>query len=380
MFLTILLFCSCFIGSLWGMKEMGAKWDFEDYQRGLESIKLPAGVKTEYSGGWQFFTLEDCDELNLVKEKGSVDSKFFKNQSLYDYAYYYGKEKGELSSFYKLIHKAFPSGHYLLWAVFGRNFKNRDIKMLSKFFLPEKLKSIETEDDKSVYAENDLLKQEIVDGCAYRYKIHLQVQKEFICDVVKVLLRLIENKELKHVCKFKVTFFPDRERHKNGDQAIPMIALYPVLLPGDKEFKNKYLRSIIKTLITKLAKYKDKALNPNKVKPRWNKRITNLIWIAGGDGDDKKVAYEWLKDVRSDKFRNKLLEKMNKVYTEDMAFFKGYEYEHAPVEEKEEPLPRTPEELGETLKRLMKESLGASREERKRIEERIDKIIDSLTR
>ncbi|MFH0898180.1 MAG: hypothetical protein V1855_01235, partial [bacterium] len=171
----------------------------------------------------------------------------------------------------------------------------------------------------------EALKQEALEGMAYRYKIHLQIKPEYLESFVKDFAefsatspqcRCIEQLKVAPQIKRGLNYF-----NKDGSEpkdAMPIIVIYVMLLPGTKEEKNKILNEIVHAIIQRYENVEDGI--ELKIGPRFNRQIHKFVWIAGGDGDDKKV-FKPLVD------KNEL---RNLVYTDDYAFFKGYEFEYKP--------------------------------------------------
>ncbi|MFH0898647.1 MAG: hypothetical protein V1855_03645 [bacterium] len=160
--------------------------------------------------------------------------------------------------------------------------------------------------------------QEIVDGLACRYKIHLQVKPQYLASVVKKLLPQLSRDEFKHIYNFKVTtkFIYGLNYYKKDnsspEHASPIIALYVALLPGTKEEKNIILNELIHNLekIFNTATQKI-AL---QIHPRFNLKINDLIYIAGGEGWNKQL---YLSE-----------ENIKQWFSENLVFFKGHEFEY----------------------------------------------------
>jgi hypothetical protein len=53
-----------------------------------------------------------------------------------------------------------------------------------------------------------------------------------------------------------------------------------------------------------------------------------LIYIAGGNGDDKNKYVAAMKEIKEKKIKPTEGVQEDQLYTDDYAFIKGYEYEH----------------------------------------------------
>jgi len=183
-------------------------------------------------------------------------------------------------------------------------------------------------DDKKAYFKG--LKQEVLNGAAHRYKIHLQIKPEYYASFMNDFITFIKtNSHLRNIAHFKFTnsFKPGenyyKKRRKAPKNAIPIIVLYVCLLPGTKDQKNDLLQEIIQAIIDRYEDYLDEAHLP--IKPRFNRHIKGFIYLAGGDGDDKEELYIRRNEIRSRGYRFSKIKKS--IYTKDWAFFRGYEYD-----------------------------------------------------
>jgi len=211
----------------------------------------------------------------------------------------------------------------------------------------------------------DTFRKEAIAVLAHQYKIHLQVRQEYIVALVQDLLELIAGtKELNsYVVTFKIARYYQKGIHLPLDdqdtefEQIPVIVLYIALIPGDKNKKQAILDSIVAPLVKRYGKIAgDIALKDNKgeaIQPRFNHKINDLIWIAGGNGDDK-LWYQYY--ITSKKLKNTL-------FTDDYSFFKGYEYS-VPSQEPVSLLSNTLQLLTEKLT-LLAEALSGKKEKKK---------------
>jgi len=181
-------------------------------------------------------------------------------------------------------------------------------------------------DDKYVCPEsfNDI-KQKIIACIGAVYKIHFQVSKKYFVSFVNNLMQLFidstsdETSPLHDVKAFKVI---EKYSRKNfGEQALPTIVMYVRPLYESLDQRSVILNNLINLFVDRYqhvaARIALRDENGNVVPPRFSARINDLIWIAGGNGDDK-AQYEYL-------IKEGLIDE-NIIYTNDFSFVRGYEY------------------------------------------------------
>lgn len=171
-------------------------------------------------------------------------------------------------------------------------------------------------------------KQAVIDQ-ATTYKIHLQINQKYLFDFVRALLVELDKPIFENIGQFKFTykFTPDRHELKaHGGQALPIIVLYVTPLKSLLDLKKRdyILDSIISEIIKLVTKFCTQ--KPNKIKiqdlawpviPRFNKKIIDGIYIAGGDADRKNSngsTIAWIP-------YNGIVK-----YSNDLCFVYGYEY------------------------------------------------------
>ncbi|MFC1842753.1 hypothetical protein ACFLYU_03800 [Candidatus Dependentiae bacterium] len=161
------------------------------------------------------------------------------------------------------------------------------------------------------------IQKEGIGAMGWRYKIHLQVKEEYLNSFVKDFTNFVlKDERCKYIFEFK---YPRKVGgiYKEKKNAMPMVVVYVSLLPGSKKEKNKILKPIVDAIVERYAHVSKKI--DLKIPPRYSRKIKDFIYIAGGDGDDKKY-YLWL--IEEDKL------KRNLIYTKDYVFFKGYEFDY----------------------------------------------------
>ena len=253
--------------------------------------------------------------------------------------------------------------------------KTIDDQSLNNWLIPA-LNRLSKEDNKYSASAWNLetkkqIKKEIIQALAAEWKIHLQVKREYLLSFVYDLLKLLNNdEELKdNIPLFKVTNEPfgfntyipnpigpyqDIEKYdfKNKNprfQKIPTIVLYLKkikLEPNEQEKLKHYLDPIIKKLVdrykyvdAKIALHYDEidprrnnpeeknvvlrfpAPDPRNNSPRFNQRITDLIHITGGDGTFK---FNKLLSIPKPEYLE------TELFTDDLSYFRGYEYKYTP--------------------------------------------------
>jgi hypothetical protein len=170
---------------------------------------------------------------------------------------------------------------------------------------------------------------------ALSYKIHLQIHPDYLVDFIIDFSFFI--KTICDIYAYKV--FRGNFFDVYGGKHLPVIVIYPYLIPGTKKERNKILRKIILTIQERYGKVASRIglryehgmksdYHKENVCPRYNMKIDDLIYIAGGNGDEKKRSYSTDEQAQQDGWSNK-----------DKYFFKGFEYEHeASTEQKTEEL------------------------------------------
>ena len=69
-------------------------------------------------------------------------------------------------------------------------------------------------------------------------------------------------------------------RKWRNSQPLATVVIYPRFIKGSKKEKNDFLRPIVHGILKRYEKVSD--LISLKVAPRFNMKITDLVWIAGG--------------------------------------------------------------------------------------------------
>jgi hypothetical protein len=193
-------------------------------------------------------------------------------------------------------------------------------------------------------------------GCLY--KVHLQVQPEYIMSFALDFCNYFLNaKGLEFVKVFKLSKYSrtqiercyrpcggeEKEQAKPGSlmasfeaasgscliyrSRIPMFVIY-VEFYNDSEFtRNRILDGVIGAIMDRYGEHIETiALTKCEEKlcdytPRFNRKINDLIYIAGSDADIKIDYKKMLKEG---------LIQENTVFTDDYVFVKGYEYKYVP--------------------------------------------------
>jgi hypothetical protein len=173
--------------------------------------------------------------------------------------------------------------------------------------------------------EKKLLQHEVIESMAQEYKIHFQPKPEYLIDFVKELHDFMAHDVYgKYIFIMKVIPLFIRNHNVPGDKKTPLKAPYPIivaylpLIPGDKQEKNKLLANIINAILAhfRKSKFKDKLSEISLgITPRGNRHIKDFLYLAQGAYDDKK------------RFPPTPKYHCSNIYTEDMAFFKGYEFD-----------------------------------------------------
>jgi len=185
------------------------------------------------------------------------------------------------------------------------------------------------------------LKKDAMAGMAHRYKIHLQVKPNFLTSFVEDFVKFVlKDKSFDSIFAFKVSKDPTKLYHKREENPIPIIVLYVGLLLGTKGDKNKVLNQVIHAIVERYQNVAEEiALD---LRPRFNRQVVadnNLVWIAGGDGDVKKVYQKLLFTLERGigKFLEPLRKKV-KGFQESIRYLKKQIGEKVEKEKKEESL------------------------------------------
>jgi hypothetical protein len=104
------------------------------------------------------------------------------------------------------------------------------------------------------------LRDQIKEAMAYTYKIHFSVAEKYLEWFFYDLMETLSNNDcFKYIQDLKVldsydkgTHFP--KKNKTLENPLPIIVLYPCLIPGTKEEKNKILDPMIQTLVIRYGK------------------------------------------------------------------------------------------------------------------------------
>lgn len=208
------------------------------------------------------------------------------------------------------------------------------------------LKEIQELHDKKI-DDFKTLREQIKDAMAYTYKIHFSVAEKYLEWFVGDLVKVLSNHDcFKYIEIFKILPSYEEDTHfpkKNSmlEAPVPVIVMYPCLIPGTKEEKNKILDPMIQTLVARYKNIASKIVlrdwKNEVVKPRYNLQINDLIYIAGGNGDDKNEYVDAMKKVKELKIEPIKGVIEDPLYTDNYTFIRGYEYEYKPKKVQEKP-------------------------------------------
>lgn len=201
-----------------------------------------------------------------------------------------------------------------------------------------------------------LTPQGVRDLLSFTYKIHLQVKPEYLYSFVSDFFMYFTTKlslnENIYCFKFTSTGGNNKynQRIYSFNNNLPVMVLYIRPLSGPMAERQKVLDEIIFALIQRYGKYASTIAlrhdDSNVVAARWNEKISDLIWICGGNGDDKesirppskipvgilpmiKSLKEELKNVSDDRKIEcqQKIDTLTSIYTDDLHFVRGYEYD-----------------------------------------------------
>lgn len=320
----ILLFLSLFLITSYWLFGM-IKNDFKpspitisDLKKGEEST-LPNEYIPGSSAGayrydkiWRYFSKTNVQENFLIKNyKKAEQSKFF-NFPIYYWAVY-EKEllvpiEEEDESFIKK--QADNISSFVLRLASSNTAYTKELKDFNRFSKiyakPGSKKQVKFEEMNE--SQVVTLRKEIIKGLAYRYKLHLQIKPEYLVWFVNDFEKFITNDpRCKNIESFKAAARGNIENFQKKEDPLATIVVYIVLVKPKDRYK--VIKPILQAI---LERYKNVSKEIDfGVVPRFSKKIKDFIYISGGDGDTKKA------------FKAKKIE--NKIYTDDYAFFKGYE-------------------------------------------------------
>jgi hypothetical protein len=127
---------------------------------------------------------------------------------------------------------------------------------------------------------NDAPFKEISPRSAENYKIHLMPKKEDLCKTINLLLNATKNDpELQNLIN-QIKAIDDFDTYINNPQADASYACIVIYPASGKQNAQRLLDKLY-------SMFKDQeGLN---VTPRWNEKVTSLIYFAQGNADEKKL-------------------------------------------------------------------------------------------
>lgn len=152
----------------------------------------------------------------------------------------------------------------------------------------------------------EALSPEDLQLAAKQFKVHLQPKKEFLPDIFRALTKAFASDErLRELIPiFKASVSPELVRDENG-QVVPEIILY---CPSYNA-----MREVVGKLEDYLKEYEDKG---NRLTPRFNWKINDLIYVAQSGADFKNALLKkGLLDKYYDKNYNYAVRKETMIYS-----------------------------------------------------------------
>ncbi len=159
------------------------------------------------------------------------------------------------------------------------------------------------------------------------FKIHLQVKKKYFIDFMTDLSKALKKASLLLVYKLTL-FFVDFNHIENR---VPLSVFYLPYMGEeyvrDEKLRYDFLNKYVSFFVEFSKKWcKNKKLTLENVafdiKPLFNREMNPIVHIAGGNRNDK---LDYLKKrVADDSW--KFTEEGASIFTEDGAFFRGFEY------------------------------------------------------
>jgi hypothetical protein len=202
-----------------------------------------------YSHGYYFITLDGRYQFSNTQHRDDIQEGIDKYIDYEKYKFIYpGMSKKELLCKYSYNNRHclvtdFPSYNYVI---------NQELIPMST-------------------DEYQSLKKEILEFLFDNdKKIHLQPQESYLLFVMTVIVDLIRSGKLKGLYRWKVI-------DKIVGNRLPTIVIYPYYGKFDETF------TTIKHALSPFSE-----LAGSDITPRFNKKIDNLIYVSGGDGDIKE--------------------------------------------------------------------------------------------
>jgi len=162
------------------------------------------------------------------------------------------------------------------------------------------------------------IKREAIKGKSYRYKLHLQIKKEYLVSFVNAFVLLLnEDPRLKAICKFKFLKKIPRgwENPKYSGLVSGIIGVYLPLVPGNNEYRHTLIKPFVQAIWDYFKKVATKIYNG--VRPRGNIQIEDFIYIGAGEGMNKLELFK--------REQEEIFPWINTTYTPDYTSFIGYE-------------------------------------------------------
>ena len=146
------------------------------------------------------------------------------------------------------------------------------------------------------------------------FKIHMQVKPAYLKSFVEDLSMYVsKDPRLKNVMTMK--FAKNPFDVQIIERSMPIVVIYVNKFNGSAQQRDQIIRPIIDALRERYDKHIE-TIALKDLAPRHNRKINDLIYIAGGNGD---VKDEYIKLIRLGYIPR------NTMYTEDFAFVRGYE-------------------------------------------------------
>jgi hypothetical protein len=228
-----------------------------------------------------------------------------------------------------------------------RNYK-RNKKNSSDFFKYYKTKSgYEALESQSIYP--------------MEYKLHFAIKPQYLVSFVCDFMRIFALLPSILICKF----IPEFDSTRFWDIPTPVFVIYLTDISGTKNNKSKVLKKIIDPLKERyedISEYigleygdadidtVEKVIEQNKEKKteytkvlsgkhskepvvtRYNRALLKnkkLFYITGGNGDDKNYCLRHLETIEDSIKKNLMKDLLYKYFTDDLAFFRRYEYDES---------------------------------------------------
>ncbi len=177
----------------------------------------------------------------------------------------------------------------------------------------------------ALYSDEEQERLEAIKIMGCKFKIHLQVKPEYILSFINHFSKLLYIDSRLHSIKSFKVINPDYFSQEVF-QEYPIIVVYiPIFYERDPVKRSEFLDSFIDAINDCYAEVIS-MIAWTQTEPRFNYKINDLIYIAGGEGYIKKLFQLTLKDEKDQEKAAKFASRISCIYTSDFKFIRGFEY------------------------------------------------------